>query len=182
MVMDDRLREMVEDGATVREIASAFGIDRSTVRRRLRRYGLQTERMARLEATAAALAEGRESLMLRCARHGLTEFGLRENRAGFRCLRCRSLDVSNARRRRKELLVREAGGRCQGCGYDAFIGALQFHHRDPARKAFAISGGGIPRALDRARREAGKCVLLCANCHAEVEAGVRVLSEPIAPP
>jgi hypothetical protein len=27
-------------------------------------------------------------------------------------------------------------------------------------------------ALEAARAEAAKCVLLCANCHAEVEAGV----------
>jgi hypothetical protein len=29
---------------------------------------------------------------------------------------------------------------------------------------------GITRSLARLRAEAAKCVLLCANCHAEVEA------------
>jgi hypothetical protein len=68
-------------------------------------------------------------------------------------------------------LIEEAGGRCVLCGYDRCAGALQFHHVDPAEKAFGISGQGVPRALDRARAEATKCVLLCANCHAEVERG-----------
>ena len=29
----------------------------------------------------------------------------------------------------------------------------------------------MTRSLERLREEAGKCVLLCANCHAEVESG-----------
>lgn len=33
----------------------------------------------------------------------------------------------------------------------------------------------MTRSIERAREEAAKCVLLCANCHAEVEAGVRSL-------
>jgi hypothetical protein len=39
-------------------------------------------------------------------------------------------------------------------------------------KKFALLLRGIPRALDVARDEARRCALLCANCHAEVEAGV----------
>jgi hypothetical protein len=72
--------------------------------------------------------------------------------------------------------VREAGGRCSLCGYERYIGALGFHHLDPAEKRFSISYLGASRALGRARAEAQKCVLLCANCHAEVEAGVARLS------
>jgi hypothetical protein len=34
----------------------------------------------------------------------------------------------------------------------------------------------VARSIARARDEAGKCVLLCANCHAEVEAGLVRLS------
>jgi hypothetical protein len=33
----------------------------------------------------------------------------------------------------------------------------------------------VTRSLADAREEAKKCVLLCSNCHAEVEAGVRSL-------
>jgi hypothetical protein len=31
----------------------------------------------------------------------------------------------------KEMLVAELGGKCQKCGYDRYVGALQFHHLDP---------------------------------------------------
>jgi hypothetical protein len=70
-------------------------------------------------------------------------------------------------------LVEEAGGACRACGYDRHPSALQFHHLDRDGKRFALSQQGVARSLERARAEARKCVLLCANCHAEVEAGVR---------
>jgi hypothetical protein len=57
------------------------------------------------------------------------------------------------------------------CGYDRCAGALHFHHLDPAEKSFHLSMQGVARSLARAREEMAKCVLLCANCHAEVEAG-----------
>jgi hypothetical protein len=75
----------------------------------------------------------------------------------------------------KEILVDEAGGECAACGYRACIGVLQFHHVDPATKRFHLGREGVSRSLDDARAEARKCVLLCANCHTEVELGLRVL-------
>lgn len=61
------------------------------------------------------------------------------------------------------------------CDYDHYDGALQFHHKDPLQKSFGLSGKGQTYSLARKRKEAAKCVLLCANCHAEVEAGVTIL-------
>ena len=55
------------------------------------------------------------------------------------------------------------------------VAALHFHHVDPAAKAFTVSRHGVTRSLTAARAEATKCILLCANCHAEVEAGVTVV-------
>jgi 5-methylcytosine-specific restriction endonuclease McrA len=75
----------------------------------------------------------------------------------------------------KELLVAEAGGHCAICGYDRYLGALQFHHLDPAKKSFHLGVAGLTRSLKAMRAEAAKCVLLCSNCHAEVEGGVASL-------
>src|SRR4051794_25582862 len=127
---EDRLRELVASGATLAAIAADLGCDRSTVRRRLRRLGLHTAHMARRRALAAARADGRDTTLAHCAKHGITTFQLRDDGTSFRCLKCRSDDVSDSRRRRKEQLVGEAGGRCQICGYDKYPGALQFHHVD----------------------------------------------------
>jgi hypothetical protein len=81
----------------------------------------------------------------------------------------------------KDALVAEAGGSCVLCGYSRCLAALEFHHLDPAAKRFSLAGRGVTRSLARAREEARKCVLLCANCHAEVEAGVRTLEEKQIP-
>lgn len=76
----------------------------------------------------------------------------------------------------KALLVAEAGGACAICGYDRYVGALHFHHVDPSIKQFELSADGFARSLERARAEASKCILLCSNCHAEVEGGTVTLS------
>jgi hypothetical protein len=61
-------------------------------------------------------------------------------------------------------------------GWHPPSGRSQFHHLDPAQKAFALSVRGLVYSIDALREEARKCVLLCSNCHAEVEAGVTMLS------
>src|SRR4051812_9100699 len=132
---------------------------------------MQTACSVQRSAAKAARADGRRVFRRQCEHHGMTDFIL-EGRGTYRCKRCRSEAVARRRRIVKEMLVLEAGGRCSLCGYDRYAGALQFHHVDPSRKAFALSDRGISRSLSRAREESKKCVLLCSRCHAEVEAGV----------
>ena len=69
------------------------------------------------------------------------------------------------------MLVAEAGGRCAICGYDRCVWNLHFHHVDPDAKSFAMTMGS-GKSIAAYRAEALKCVLLCANCHGEVEFGV----------
>jgi 5-methylcytosine-specific restriction endonuclease McrA len=112
--------------------------------------------------------------MKTCRTHGRTEFVL-EGRGYYRCKECRKQRVLDWRRRARLKLIAEAGGSCQLCGYDRYVGALHFHHVDPLTKNFGISGRGFTRSIQKMREEASKCVLLCSNCHAEVEAGVATL-------
>jgi transposase len=166
----ETLSRLVDEGLTTREIATRLSFSQTTVRHWLRRYGLSTHR-ARREMRHGVRGTDPSRLQLNCFRHGLTDFGL-DTRGIYRCLRCRSEAVSRRRRRLKEILVAEAGGRCTICGYDRNIGALHFHHRDPATKRFGVGDRGLTRSLAAVRAEAAKCVLLCANCHSEVEAGI----------
>ena len=46
------------------------------------------------------------------------------------------------------------GGRCQICGYDKCIEALEFHHLDPTRKDFGISHKGYTRRWEKVKGEA----------------------------
>jgi hypothetical protein len=56
---------------------------------------------------------------------------------------------------------------------------MEFHHPDPSKKEFAISVDGIYRTWEKIRKELESCVMLCANCHAEVHACVRILTAPL---
>ena len=70
------------------------------------------------------------------------------------------------RKRRKSdkaRLVELRGGRCEDCGYDRDLSALQFHHRDGKDKSFSISF--TVRSWNSLVAEVEKCVLLCASCH-----------------
>jgi hypothetical protein len=94
-------------------------------------------------------------------------------------MRCRVEAVARRRREVRDTLLFEPGGCCAICGYSRCAAALHFHHLDPATKRFNVRGGHTP-SLDRLREEAGKCVLLCSNCHAEVESGVTTLPAKVA--
>jgi len=172
----ERLEALVERGCTIAEIAAEVGLSKTTVRHWLTRYGLRTRkaRGRRAEEARAAKAGGLSVTMRACPHHGETPF-LLEGRGYYRCAKCRSEAVSRRRRKVKEILVAEAGGCCAICGYDSCLGALEFHHLDPGEKRLEINAKGVALAIAKLRAEAKKCLLLCANCHAEVERGVRVL-------
>src|SRR5439155_7850286 len=110
-----------------------------------------------------------------CSQHGRTTLVRRSDGGGSRCLKCRAEAVVAHRRRVKERLIAAAGGACVLCGYNRSPAALHFHHVYPASKAFALADRDLGRWLDAALEEAANCVLLCATCHAEVEAGVATL-------
>jgi DNA-binding transcriptional ArsR family regulator len=166
-----RLRELAEGGATIREIAAELDIGYSTARYWLSRCGLETDHGVRRKESSEARQAGLSRVNLSCPKHGHTSFGPRSD-GGFRCQRCNSMAVSERRRQVKRQLVGEAGGACAICGFSAHPRALEFHHLDPVTKRFQLSQRGLTRGIRKMRAEAAKCVLLCANCHALVEAGV----------
>jgi hypothetical protein len=168
-VSRETLNALLEEGLSLRAMASRLGVSYTTVRYWMRHHGLSTPRGRRLADTAAARKAGFPTATGTCPTHGEVTL-IRRGAAGFRCPFCRREAVAARRRRVKEILVQEAGGACARCGYAGSPAALHFHHVDPAAKAFALAAQGVARALDAARLEAQKCVLLCANCHAEVEA------------
>lgn len=173
----DLLTELVEQGMTIAEIAAVVGRSKSTVRYWMRRFALQSRngRGPRTgNDTLPARAAGIASAIFSCRHHGETEFVL-EGRGYYRCKECRAERISRRRRRLKEIIVSEAAGRCSICGYHRYLGALQFHHLNPEEKRLGLAAGGLTLAIDTVRAEARKCVLLCSNCHAEVEAGITAL-------
>lgn len=113
-----------------------------------------------------------------CIKHGKTIYVL-ENKKQYRCKKCRSEAVSKNRKNRKLKLVEICGGKCIICGYNKCIQALEFHHINVETKDFTISTKGLCRSLEKALTEIKKCILVCANCHRELENNIITYS-PVA--
>jgi transposase len=173
----DELEVLVARGMSIAQIAEAVDRSKGSVRHWLDKYALNTTnvggapgRKGAREARAAGLSE----MVLRCPRHGEVAH-VRGSRGYFRCRTCRVEAVIRRRRKVKHLLVEEAGGCCMLCGYDRCVAALEFHHLDPDSKEFGVAQRGA-HSIERLRAEVRKCILLCSNCHAEVESGFNSIS------
>lgn len=110
-----------------------------------------------------------------CAKHGMTEFACYKsgNSERWKCLKCQTEATQKRRDKVKVMAVAYKGGKCQCCNYNYYIGALEFHHVNPEGKDFGISSKGYIHSWDKVKEEIQKCVLVCANCHREIHAGVR---------
>jgi predicted HNH restriction endonuclease len=80
--------------------------------------------------------------------------------------------VAERRRTLKSRAVALMGGACMLCAYDKHVGVLEFHHVHAETKSFGVSSGGFSRSWQSIYDELQKCVLVCANCHREIEMGV----------
>lgn len=87
------------------------------------------------------------------------------------CKKCFNKRSVQRRQSLKQMAVDHLGGKCQRCGYDKYIGALEFHHKDPTKKDMTVAGSG--KKWETIKEEVDKCMLLCANCHREVHAEQR---------
>lgn len=92
----------------------------------------------------------------------------------------RKQQVNNTTKKRHELkekAVKYKGGKCQICGYNKYIGALEFHHVDPNLKDFSISTDGFTYGWEKIKTEIDKCILVCSNCHKEIHAHIIEISD-----
>ena len=87
--------------------------------------------------------------------------------------RCRSCFIQSIRdiQKRKQVQAKlHKGGRCDRCGYNACLDALDFHH--VGAKEHMLSHMFKRNSVQKILAEADKCRLLCANCHREIHAGL----------
>jgi len=158
--MDKQMLQSYTDaGMSMAEIATAVGATKNGVRYWLIKYGLKTVR-----------TKGKEKwkkYTCPCGENDPTNFYPAKR---FECKAC-----TNTRQKRwaadiKHRLVEYKGGKCCLCGYSKCLGSLQFHHVDPKKKdpEWNVKRN---RCFERMKEEIDKCVLVCANCHAEIHNG-----------
>lgn len=114
-------------------------------------------------------SEGKTNLeiceILGCAKSTVSYHLHPETKAGY-------ISRQNERRKdAKQKLVTLFGGKCNICGYDKSLSALQFHHLDPLSKEFLVKDACWN--FEKAKKEAEKCVLVCSNCHFEIHENLR---------
>lgn len=88
------------------------------------------------------------------------------------CKSCSRKSKNNRNNKLKQWAVNLLGGKCILCGYNKYIGSLDFHHKDPSQKDFGIAG---KKAKSELEPELKKCILVCRNCHGEIHGGLHVL-------
>lgn len=142
----DQLAGLVAQGADYACMAAEFGVSPGTVRYWITRHALKTKAGEIRRKRESAKAAGRATVESECPTHGVTMFVL-EGRGYYRCRACRRQRVVDWRRRTKQRLPAEAGGRCAACGYDRYPGALHFHHINPHEKRFSLGLRGLTRSL-----------------------------------
>lgn len=119
--------------------------------------------------------------MKRCPRceteKPLTDFYNRRNKIGnsVYCKPCSISQTIERQRKFKQQCVDYKGGRCEKCGYDKYVGALEFHHSDPNEKDFTLAHARLTSFSDTIKKELDKCILLCSNCHRETHAEIKGL-------
>jgi len=80
--------------------------------------------------------------------------------------------VAKRRKKIKAMAIEYKGGACQLCDYSKCHGALEFHHLNRSDKKFGIGDKGYTRSWEKVKAELDKCLLVCSNCHREIESGV----------
>lgn len=110
-----------------------------------------------------------------------TQTGTPEYRT--RCQECDRKFISDQQRRFRKSISRNAkakknarkaeciaylGGNCYRCGYEKSAHALTFHHKSRSEKDRDISSM-LDYAWAGLRKELDRCVLVCFNCHMELE-------------
>ena len=91
------------------------------------------------------------------------------------CKPCHNSRAKERLQNLKQKAVEFKGGKCCLCGYSKSIAALDFHHLAPRYKDFKISGRSV--SFNTIITELNKCILVCANCHREIHAGLINLDE-----
>lgn len=89
------------------------------------------------------------------------------------CYECVPEEIYNGngnviRKLAKKWVLEYKGGKCAICGYNKCEAALELHHQDPSKKEFSLSDRSLSLDWPQIKKEADKCILICANCHREI--------------
>lgn len=140
-----------------------------------RRDAKYCSRSCQAKASRDRLAKGIDSSIHICPKCG-QEFKIKDNannrRYCYDCVPQVAKSGADNRSLIKQWALTYKGKKCARCGYNNCIEALDFHHIDPTQKDFNLSDRNLILDWEVIKLELDKCILLCANCHRELHAGL----------
>jgi hypothetical protein len=141
---------------------------------------LYKEEILRLRSEGKTYSE--IASILNCSRTLVTYF-LNVNYQSNHQNRSKTFKKTN-RFAKKEEIRNKFGGKCQICSYDKCQSVLSFHHLPGTDKKFTISDAIVRKRKsdEELVNELKKCILVCANCHGEIHAGITEIPEGIKNP
>ena len=150
----EQITELLKKGLLKKEIAHRLGISYATVKNHSK--GLSSKKLNTAYSCRSCSIEGTEHFY---------------SSVKYYCKKCFNESSYQATKDKiAEYMETRGGAKCQRCGYDRYVGALEFHHRDPALKDPNWSRSW---SMPRLKEELDKCDILCSNCHREVHAEMR---------
>jgi 5-methylcytosine-specific restriction endonuclease McrA len=153
------LQSLVNEGVSSYKIGDKLNSSPTNVRYWIKKHNITKETLIK-----------EEKFCPRCTKNlPRSEFYNRRNGKGNStyCKPCSNNHTLERQRAFKVKCVEYKGGKCESCGYDKCISALEFHHVNPKEKDFTIAHAKLLKFDENTKAELNKCVLLCANCHRE---------------
>lgn len=167
--MKEQIKELLQQGFTQKEISKQLNVSAPYISILIKKYDLKQFKIK---------IERKHRSITKCSICGETDSlkFTKFNRSV--CKSCIHIQRREHRRDCKSDIVNYKGGKCQICGYNKSIFALELHHIDPKTK-----DAKIVRVLSKSRKfnlgkykeELDKCILLCCNCHKEVHRDITQL-------
>jgi DNA-binding CsgD family transcriptional regulator len=177
--MYEEILRLRKSGKSFGEISKVTGKSKSTVRDICKRFGLGGRSDGKIEFPKDKVSELNEYYKTHTKKETADFFEVSESVVKYHVdkkITVHTEDekkianykhVKNFRQKNKERAVNYKGGKCEKCGYNKCITALEFHHTDPKEKDFHISSN-MNKAWDKVKKELDKCILVCSNCHREI--------------
>jgi len=169
----EQLETMIDDGKSLNQISKDMGKSLTTIRYWVKKHNIKFE--TKNFSSQIKKEYGKSRVCPKCKNDcNIDQFYNRRGKIGgsVYCKKCTTDQVVERTRKLKQDMVDYKGGSCEICGYNKYIGALDFHHKNPNEKDFTIAHIRQYKFDDIIKNELDKCMLVCSNCHREIHGGL----------